>query len=295
MNTINKLQNTNHCIELLAAQRIRYREAKKYRTIRTAGSFGMTIIAPLVILLFLELKITLGIVGGIWTIVAFLLSARESNMVSEAATIQEEFDTQTFDLEWNNIQTGAKVSNEIIHSSASNYTDKTDLHDWYGDLEGINNNLSILICQRSNLVWDWRLRKQFAWTIIIALLLLFGLGLGLSLYLKHSLQTYLIGILLPSASALILGVKEVKEHFDSVKSKEGLEKKINSIWEKSMTTLISPTKSELRQVQDKIYQLRTNTALIPDWWYNKLKGEFEKNMQNTIDRYRNEARSKNIT
>jgi hypothetical protein len=295
MNTINKLQNTNHCIELLAAQRIRYREAKKYRTIRTAGSFGMTIIAPLVILLFLELKITLGIAGGIWTIVAFLLSARESNMVSEAATIQEEFDTQTFDLEWNNIQTGAKVSNEIIHSSASNYTDKTDLHDWYGDLEGINNNLSILICQRSNLVWDWRLRKQFAWTIIIALLLLFGLGLGLSLYLKHSLQTYLIGILLPSASALILGVKEVKEHFDSVKSKEGLEKKINSIWEKSMTTLISPTKSELRQVQDKIYQLRTNTALIPDWWYNKLKGEFEKNMQNTIDRYRNEARSKNIT
>lgn len=295
MDTINKLQNTNHCIELLAAQRIRYSEAKKYRTIRIAVSFGLSINAPIVILLFPELKITLGIVGGIWTIVAFLLSARESNMVKEAATIQEEFDTQSFDLEWNNIQSGAKVSNEIIHRSASKYTDKTDLHDWYGDLDGINKNLSILICQRSNLVWDWRLRKQFAWTIIIALLLLFGLGLGISLYLKLSLQTYLIGILLPSASVFILGVKEVKEHFDSAKSKEGLEKKINSIWEKSMTTLVSPTKSELRQVQDKIYQLRTNTALIPDWWYNKLKGEFEKNMQNTIDRYRNEARNKNIT
>jgi len=294
MNTINKIQNTNHCIDLLAAQRIRYSEAKKYRTIRIAGSFGLTIIAPLVILLLPELKITLGIVGGIWTIVAFLLSARESNMVKEAATIQEEFDTQTFDLEWNNIQSGAKVSNEIIHSSASKYTDKTDLHDWYGDLEGINNNLSILICQRSNLVWDWRLRKQFAWTITIALLLLFGLGLRISLYLKLSLQTYLIGILLPATSAFILGVKEVKEHFDSAKSKEGLEKKINSIWENSMTTLVSPTKSELRQVQDKIYHLRTNTALIPDWCYSKLKGEFEKNMQNTIDRYRNEARNKNI-
>jgi len=295
MVTINQLQNTNHCIELLAAQRIRYIEAKKYRTIRIAGSFGLTINAPLVILLFPELKITLGIIGGIWTIVAFLLSARESNMVKEASTIQEEFDTQTFDLEWNNIQIGTKVSNEIIHSSDSKYTDKTDLYDWYGDLDGINNNLSILICQRSNLVWDWRLRKQFAWTIIIALLLLFGLGLVISLYLKLSLQTYLIGILLPSASAFILGVKEVKEHFDSAKSKEGLEKKINSIWEKSMTTLVSPTKSELRKVQDKIYQLRTNTALIPDWWYNKLKGEFDKNMQNTIDRYRNEARNKNIT
>ena len=78
-------------------------------------------------------------------------------------------------------------------------------------------------------------------------------------------------------------------------AKEALEKKINSIWEKSMTSLVVPTKSELRQVQDKIYQLRTNTALIPEWWYNKLKGDFEKSMQSTIDRYRNEARNKNIT
>ncbi|MEY4955505.1 MAG: SMODS-associating effector domain, partial [Bacteroidota bacterium] len=79
------------------------------------------------------------------------------------------------------------------------------------------------------------------------------------------------------------------------KSKEALEKKINSMWEKSITSLVSPTKLELRQVQDKIYQLRTNTALIPEWWYDTLKGDFEKSMQNTIDRYRNEAKNKNIT
>jgi hypothetical protein len=295
MESINKIQNTNHCIELLAAQRVIYREAKKYRTIRIVGSFGLTIIAPVVILFFPELKITLGIVGGIWTIMAFLISARESSKVKEAATIQEEFDTLTFELDWNNIQCGSKVSNEIIHSSASKYIDKSDLKNWYGDLDGITTNLSILICQRSNLVWDWRLRKQFAWTIIIALLILFGLGLGISLYHKLTLQTYLISILLPSASAFILGIKEVKEHFDSAKSKEALEKKINSMWEKSITSLVSPTKLELRQVQDKIYQLRTNTALIPEWWYDTLKGDFEKSMQNTIDRYRNEAKNKNIT
>jgi len=294
MESINKIQNTNHCIELLAAQRVIYREAKKYRTIRILGSFGLTIIAPIVILFFPELKITLGIVGGIWTIVAFLLSSRENSKVKEAATIQEEFDTQTFELDWNNIQCGSKMSNEIIHNSASKYNDKSDLKDWYGDLDGITTNLSILICQRSNLVWDWRLRRQFAWTIIIALLILFGLGLGISLYHSLALQTYLISIILPSASAFILGIKEVKEHFDSAKSKEALEKKINFIWEKSMTSLVSPTKLDLRQVQDKIYQLRTNTALIPEWWYDTLKGDFEKSMQNTIDRYRNEAKNKNI-
>lgn len=295
METINRNQNTNHCIELLAAQRIIYRNAKKFRTIRIIGSFGLAIIAPIIILLFPDLKIALGIFGGTWTIVAFLLSTNESNKVKEAATIQEEFDSQTFELEWNNIQCGSKASNEIIHSSAIKYTDKADLKDWYGDLVGIKNNLSVLICQRSNLVWDWRLRKQFAWTIIIAILILFSLGLGIALYNKLTLQTYLISILLPSASAFLLGIKEVKEHFDSAKSKEALEKKINSIWEKSMTSLVVPTKSELRQVQDKIYQLRTNTALIPEWWYNKLKGDFEKSMQSTIDRYRNEARNKNIT
>lgn len=295
METINRNQNTNHCIELLAAQRIIYRDAKKNRTIRIVGSFGLTIIAPVTILLLPDFKIALGIVGGIWTIIAFLLSTREANKVKEAATIQEEFDTNTFELDWNNIQCGTKVSNEIIHSSASKYKDKTDLNNWYGDLDGISNNLAILICQRSNLVWDWRLRKQFAWTIIICLLILFGVGIGIALYQKLTLETYLISILLPSASAFILGIKEIKEHFDSAKSKETLEKKINSIWEKSLTSLIAPTKLEFRQVQDKIFHLRTNTALIPDWWYNKLKGDFEESMQNTIDRYRNEARNKNIT
>lgn len=292
---INTNQNENKCLSLLASQRILYSEAKKIRTIRISGSLGLTIVAPITILLLPKFKILLGIVGCIWTIVAFLLSSREGNKVKEAATIQEEFDTFTFELNWNDIQCGTKVSNEIIHSSSSKYGDKIDLTNWYGDLEGIPNNLAILICQRSNLVWDWRLRKQFAWIIIIGLVTLFGFGLGMALYQKLTLETYLISILLPSASAFILGIKETKDHFDSAKSKEILEKKINSIWEKSMTTLIVPTKEDLRRVQDRIFQLRTNTALIPNWWYNNLKSDFEVSMQNAIDRYRDEARNKNIT
>jgi hypothetical protein len=291
---INSNQNEKHCQSLLAAQRIIYKEAKKLRTTRVIGSFGFAILAPITILLMPDFKIGLGISGGIWTIIGFLLSNRESNKVKEAAIIQEEFDTYTFDLDWNNIQCGTKVSNEIIHSSASKYLDKTDLLNWYGDLTGISNNLAILICQRSNLVWDWRLRKQFAWTLIIFILVVFGTGIGIALYDKLTVASYLIAILLPSASAFILSIKEIKEHFDSAKSKELLEKKINSIWEKSMTTLISPSKLDLRQVQDRIFQLRINTALIPDWWYNKLKGDFEDSMQNTIDKYRDEAKHKNI-
>jgi hypothetical protein len=291
---INSNQNEKHCLSLLAAQRVIYKEAKKLRTIRVIGSFGFTILAPITILLIPDFKIGFGITGGIWTIIGFLLSNRESNKVKEAALIQEEFDTYTFDLDWNNIQCGTKVSNEIIHSSASKYFDKTDLLNWYGDLTGISNNLAILICQRSNLVWDWRLRKQFAWTIIIFILVVFGIGIGVALYGELTVATYLIAILLPSASAFILSIKEIKEHYDSAKSKELLEKKINSIWEKSMTTFIPPSKLDLRQVQDRIFQLRINTALIPDWWFNKLKGDFEHSMQNTIDKYKDEAKHKNI-
>lgn len=292
--SISNRQNEKKSIDFLAAQRIIYLEAKKLRTIRIIGSFGLTIVAPFIMLFFPLMKSLLGIIGGIWTVIAFILSSKENTKVKEAATIQEEFDTYVFELDWNNIQCGHKISNEIIHAKSEKYKEKYKLKDWYGKIGGIDRRLSIIICQRSNLVWDWRLRKQFAWVIIISLLGLLGIGITIALYNCFSLMDYLVSIIIPSASALILGIKEIKEHFESANSKEALEKKINSIWENTILSEFAPSEIELRQIQDKIFQLRLNNALIPEWWFNRLRKEYEFSMQKTINRYITEAIGKSF-
>ncbi len=286
---IAKRQNEKDSLELLAAQRFVYSIAKKFRNPRIWFSLILTAIAPIIIILFPTLKIHLGIIGGVWAIIAYLLSLDETKKVKIAATIQEEFDTHVFALDWNEILVGHKVSHEIIHNYSLKYKDKSEFQNWYGDLKGINNTLSILICQRSNLVWDWRLRRTFARVIIVFLSIFLIAGIIISTTNHLALDTYLLSILLPSASAYILGVKEIIDNFNCASSKESLEKKIYGIWEKCIENSTIPGKSEMRQIQDRIYLLRTNTALIPDYWYNKYKSDYETSMQGTIDKYKKQA------
>jgi len=40
----------------------------------------------------------------------------------------------------------------------------------------------------------------------------------------------------------------------------------------------------LRQIQDKIYCSRKDSALIPDWYYNKKREKLEEDMKLNADR-----------
>jgi len=267
-------QNSDKNIRLLSSQRYYYTQAKKNRILKLFCSIVLVFFSPIILLNLPTARDPLCFIGAFGIILTFVIDFFENNNIKRAANIQEQFDTEIFGLDWNEILIGKKEPIEIIISGDKKFKeDKANLHNWYGNLQGIEYPYSVLVCQRSNLVWDWRLRKKFAIIMLVLLTLILSLGVLIGLITKLPLKTYLMGILIPSIPALFFGLKEVIEHFRIASEKTSLMNLTNSLLEKS-----SMPNSDLRQIQDKIYVLRTKSALVPDWFYKKYRTDYEINL-----------------
>ena len=267
-------QNLDKNIRLLSSQRYYYTQAKKNRILKLFCAIVLVVFSPIILLIFPSTKDPLCFIGAFGIIITFAIDFFENSNIKRAANIQEQFDTEIFGLDWNEILLGKKEPIEIIITGENKFKgDKANLHDWYGDLQGIDYPYNVLVCQRSNLVWDWRLRKKFAIMMLVLLTLILLLGIIIGLITKLPLKTYLMGILIPSIPALFFGLKEVIEHFRISNEKTSLMNLTNSFLEKSYIP-----NSDLRQIQDKIYALRTKGALVPDWFYKKYRTDYELNL-----------------
>ena len=82
----------------------------------------------------------------------------------QAAKIQECFDTDVFDLDWDNVVVGSRPDIGIIAEKSSKFDRKnpnyTGFYDWYTP-KAANYTYphSIVLCQQQNLCWDNYLRK----------------------------------------------------------------------------------------------------------------------------------------
>ena len=286
--SITSSQNSNENINLLAAQRFLYAKAKNIRTFRIVCSLIFAlIIAPITIIIIPEIKIIVGIISSRWVVIVFLLTHFENRLIRNAATIQEQFDTSVFDMRWNKFLVGNKISPEIIVSANRKYKgERKKLENWYGDISNIPHSFAVLLCQRSNLVWDWRLRRYLAWTILIFLLILTGVEGSIAYYFNISSQVFFLGLFLPSISFIIIALRELKEHFEIADNKEKLEGQLTNLLNQFVDGDSIGSDNDTRQIQDKIFELRKRAVLIPDWWYSILKIDFENDMQSSIDMYK---------
>ena len=168
-NGIRLRQNEEHSIEMLAAQRQLYSNAKRYDWLSTALSvwipFGMAII-----LVFIPEDSLAGIVSYIVSItsavISFIVDGIINNKKELAAAIQQKFDTYIYNMPWDTRIFGKNrnLNNEIaVYSSKilSDEEEKKSLYDWYTPLVDEKElKEGILSCQRENVWWDVGLRKR---------------------------------------------------------------------------------------------------------------------------------------
>jgi len=284
-------QNSPAKLKLLAAQRHFYTQAKHLQRWRVLGTIGLAAIAPLIYYLLPESRMILAIIGGVWLIVSrFVLEDIEAKKIKQAATVQEQFDVGLFSLPWNEVLVGDRVSPELINSAAADFKGDTEkLKDWYADTGNIPYPLDVLLCQRSNLVWDWRLRRHYALIVSILTALLFGLGIALAISTNLTLLDYLLALLIPSLAALLNGVEVAKAHFKIAEEKERIEKKISAFWRSGLNNPSSITREQCRDVQDCIYTLRSKRPLVPDRWYAWLRDRYQIDMQSAVAQLKSAA------
>jgi hypothetical protein len=282
MVNISREQNSEDNLKLLAAQRHLYTNAKNLQIWNFIIPISLSVIAPIIVYYLPDFRNLLTIIGAIWFGIFFIINYLSINKIRSAATIQEQFDTNLFELPWNKIRVGNKVSPEIINDANRAFKgNKKDLENWYSVPEDMPCPLNILHCQRSNLVWDWRLRRNYAVSIIIIVIIPIIISIIVTIIKNLTFTEFMLSLLIPSLSSITKGINIVADNIKIANEKENLEKKLNDLWESGVKDPKTVTIETCRQIQDKIFDFRCNPLLIPDNWYNWLKKNYQEDLEAT--------------
>lgn len=290
--SITSKQNQPENLTLLAAQRQIYSAAKCFQLVRLVGAVLVGAAAPPLVLVWSSLTTPMAFLGGIALAVDIFLKWLERGMLRRAAAIQEQFDISVFELPWNSIAVGRQVTPELVYGASRKFRgDRAALRDWYADVNEMPRPLDVLFCQRSNLVWDWRLRLSYAWFLGLVIAVLIAIGLVLGIIRHQTLAYYLLTVLLPSAAAIFEGADVVRGHTDLAQDKREMEQTVVERWDAALADLRAVSPAELRQIQDCIYSARSSTPLVPDQWYWLTRKKYEADMRATCDAWKAQIRS----
>ncbi|RFM31937.1 S-4TM family putative pore-forming effector [Chitinophaga silvisoli] len=288
MNNIKQQQNLPDNIRLLEAQRFLYSRAKMIFTIQIVLTVFVVIALNWMKLIKKEeLPFNAAYISLISLAITLfdllLFGGLISNLRTNAAKIQEQFDCNVYNMPWNKINSGNKAERHIIAKNAKKYISdpESPLENWYDiKIDNLPQDMAILRCQETNLFYDSELRERFKRSSLYCCILLFAIELLIGFNNNVTVQAFISNIVAPLLPAIALTIKIVLDNMKSIKASVELKKQVDAI-EANKGVL---TMENLRQIQDKIYCSRRDSALVPDWFYNLKRKELEEAMKDNADR-----------
>ena len=284
-------QNLDVNIDRLLAQRRLYSNAKIMQYILIA----ITVIIPVLIAFVTNFSnLRIDDTSWIYTIYAIVVIFGEKILEifidrnkKTAASIQEKFDTNIFDIPENELLNSVFIDHDIVRK----YSKKDKLNankisrvtNWYSTrIDCLQTNIAILFCQRMNICYDQNIKKKYNKLLISLSVLTFITLLIISLTNDFSLKKFIIEVILPSIPILNFTYKEINQNIESVdnlqKLREIIENKLSSLSRNDVIEI-----EELRNIQDIIFNNRILSPLIPDFIYKILWTELEDEMNYSVE------------
>lgn len=284
-------QNLYVNIDRLLAQRRLYSNAKIMQYILIA----ITVIIPVLIAFVTNFSnLRIDDTSWIYTIYAIVVIFGEKILEifidrnkKTAASIQEKFDTNIFDIPENELLNSVFIDHDIVRK----YSKKDKLNankisrvtNWYSTrIDCLQTNIAILFCQRMNICYDQNIKKKYNKLLISLSVLTFITLLIISLTNDFSLKKFIIEVILPSIPILNFTYKEINQNIESVdnlqKLREIIENKLSSLSRNDVIEI-----EELRNIQDRIFNNRILSPLIPDFIYKILWTELEDEMNYSVE------------
>lgn len=273
-------QNQPERIKLLRAQRLFYARAKLCQNSFTI----LALVLPAVGLLFGASFPQIRPFLGAGSILVLLLEVGVFSRVQRAdckrgAKVQEQFDTEVLRLDWNRLVAGAKVDAEEIReitTSPPTAAELDSLKNWYEPvIDELPLQVGRLICQRTNLAYDLRVRRRYASLLLWSAIALFVGLMGVSLYQGLTVNDLILQTL-PLLPFAAFALREHRKQGDTIETLETLKAEVEKLWEKALGGASS---AELtlgsRAIQDAIFRHRASAPLVVDWLYGWLRKKEE--------------------
>ena len=279
--TIAEAQNSPPNLDLLAVQRRFYSDSKRLRGIRAVGSLVAAIPLPVLAALAPTTQTAVTAASGFWLLLALVLMiGLERRRTEDGTKVLEEFDVAVFGLEWNERVAGKRVVPERIASVLRRCgADRARLKNWYPSVtDQLPWPVSVLVCQRAAVVWDWRLRRVYGWFAVTLTLALLGVSVGAAVLLGYSTLQWLLLLALPMAAAFAGGAEVASASLSDAREQSEMHDRLEQDWRRALQDPASTTPAECRQHQDCRFMHRLRANPIPDWWYRAWRDRYEADM-----------------
>lgn len=287
--SIFEAQNTRDARRHVAAQARTYSDAKRVLSWRVAAVFLLALACAVCAVKFPNVRSVVGGAGGVAVLLfSFAAGNLEKVWRYRAAAIQEEFDTDVFQVRWNSFQADRPNLHDVNHA-ADRYRGDRDSN-WYDSTRGTHRPYDVLICQSSNLGWGASMHFRWAWMLIGVLVFLLVSVSVAQVLLKLPASDFLLALVVPISGPFKEVIEQVFANFETSRAKASAERKINEVWRQGMSGGDSPTEQNLREIQDKILQFRQSNPYIPDWLDNLFHGKNESAMRSSVEARVEEAR-----
>ncbi|MEW8230331.1 MAG: S-4TM family putative pore-forming effector [Candidatus Thiodiazotropha endolucinida] len=269
-------------IELLAAQRNIYSRAKNITGFQMILSAPVAICAAVTTIMRPELNGYIAL-WGILVVVfdLFVFTPWVTKLRENAARIQELFDTKVLGLDWNEISVGKRPDPELVHEEARKHGMDNEkvarLKQWYPII--INNvpeTFGIIICQRSNVWWDARMRRKYTFSIRVILVSIVLVVIGYGLYEKKDMFDFLAYIVAPLMPTYIFGYRQMIQHSKAADRLDKLKELSETIWSNALSGVdVTTLRLNCRTLQDQIFDHRKKNPPIFDFLFKWLRDENE--------------------
>jgi len=286
MNNICQQQNTERGLELLAAQRQLYSDAKKIQIISVVIGVPVVIAWSILGAIFPPFVVYAALWGITATFLDLLVFSRLQKSVQEkAAKIQQIFDCEVLQFDWAKLNCGIRIEPEAIVDASNKYKRKnpnySGLRDWYPiSVCQLPLHQARIVCQRSNIWWDAKLRRRYSKWIIIILITLTIIVFLISLVGGISLEKFLLAVIAPLAPAFVLCLRQYTEHNEAAARLDRLQENAEKILEKTISKKLTDLDIEIESysLQTEIYDNRRRSPSILDWFYSRLRRKHEEQM-----------------
>lgn len=285
---IQAAQNTARAKQLIASQSRLYSDAKTIHNWRFALVCFFAATTIICALALQDARPYIGALSGFALLaLSVIVTGVEKRRRSQAAAIQEEFDTTVFRLPWNPLH-AERPSTMVVAKAAARYRGGREAN-WYPDTEETTRPLDILVCQISNLGWGAAMHRLWAAVLGFALALVAVIIGVLTWALDLSFMDCVLALVVPALAPAKEISELIKANLENASSKESTEQKILDLWKAGLSGQPLPAES-CRTIQDKILHFRQSNSYVPDWLDKLRRAKNETAMRSSAAAMIEEAR-----
>lgn len=293
-NDITELQAKPEMVRLIWARDKTYQAAKYTQGWFVFWTVAVPVIGALTSGLWPGLKPPLALISLLLLFLDVgLIDRLQKERLKRGAKLQEEFDTKAFGLQWNKFVAGDKVPPEDVTEAASAAMPakrKKEIEAWYeASVSRVPLAYGRLVCQRTNISYDSRLRRRYGNWLFSVTLVLAIIVLVAGVLLDPKFTDVILGLAMVTPM-LSWALREHRKQLDTCNSLQNLQSEFKTVWTKALDGASDEElKVGSRQLQDAIYQHRANAPLVFDWAYYRMRTQNENEAHVAAEEFVNQA------